>query len=319
MPISIEIYGAGMAGLIAANMLRRRHPIIMEKAKSLPSNHEALLRFRTDAVSRATGIPFRAVAVQKGVVWNDRVLSECPLDAANAYAYKVAERYMIRSVINLATELRWIAPPDFIEQLADGLNIQYGIDAEISEGKKQLPIISTIPMPVVINKLGLSKVPEFKSRQIYVITCDITYPECDLYQTLYFPNQFAFPYRASVTGKRLIVETMINPDDGLGKQFEWSFLNEQIRFVLNYFGMHSASFGNVTQRAQRLGKIVPVDDKWRKEFIYELTARCGIYSLGRFATWRQILLDDVVSDVEQIERFIDNGSNYARSIHSSKA
>jgi hypothetical protein len=50
----MKIIGAGMAGLIAGHMLRRHSPEIHEAASSLPNNHSALLRFRSDAVAKAT-------------------------------------------------------------------------------------------------------------------------------------------------------------------------------------------------------------------------------------------------------------------------
>ena len=55
---------------------------------------------------------------------------------------------------------------------------------------------------------------------------------------------------------------------------------------------------------------MPIDDKIRKDFIYTLTEKYNIFSVGRFATWRQLLLDDVVNDISVIERLIASNSNY---------
>ena len=43
----------------------------------------------------------------------------------------------------------------------------------------------------------------------------------------------------------------------------------------------------------------------RKEFLYYLTREFNIYSLGRFATWKQIILDDVVDDANKIMKLIN--------------
>jgi hypothetical protein len=43
--------------------------------------------------------------------------------------------------------------------------------------------------------------------------------------------------------------------------------------------------------------------------MYEMTTRFGIYSLGRFATWRNILLDDVLNDIFRIREMM-NGTDY---------
>ena len=78
------IYGAGMGGLLTANMLRRYNPTIKEAQPSLPNNHDALLRFRSDKVAIATGIPFKKV---KDI--NTNIL-------ANIFITKIVSNYMIR-------------------------------------------------------------------------------------------------------------------------------------------------------------------------------------------------------------------------------
>ena len=46
------IWGAGLACLLA-NMFRKWSPVVYEKQDSLPNNHNALLRFRTNQVGIA--------------------------------------------------------------------------------------------------------------------------------------------------------------------------------------------------------------------------------------------------------------------------
>ena len=53
---------------------------------------------------------------------------------------------------------------------------------------------------------------------------------------------------------------------------------------------------------QRFGKIEPIADDERKSLLFRITHEHGVYSLGRFATWRNILLDDVVDDIVAIKR-----------------
>ena len=55
---------------------------------------------------------------------------------------------------------------------------------------------------------------------------------------------------------------------------------------------------------QRFGKFVPMDTIKRKRMMLELTTNHGIYSLGRHATWRKLMLDDLPKDLEVIERLI---------------
>ena len=76
----IKIYGAGLAGLLCANMLRRFNPEIHEAKPSLPNNHSALLRFRTDKVGTACAIPFSPKTAL-------RALEGLALDTCNAFVY----------------------------------------------------------------------------------------------------------------------------------------------------------------------------------------------------------------------------------------
>ena len=66
----VAIYGAGLAGLLAANMLRGMSPTVFEAQGSLPNNHGALLRFRSDKAGTACGIPFKKVHVTKAIKYD---------------------------------------------------------------------------------------------------------------------------------------------------------------------------------------------------------------------------------------------------------
>ena len=64
---------------------------------------------------------------------------------------------------------------------------------------------------------------------------------------------------------------------------------------------------------QKYGKIAPIDEGKRKALIGHLSTEHNIYSLGRFATWRNLLLDDVVQDIAVIKRLM-NSDGYARRL-----
>ncbi len=67
---------------------------------------------------------------------------------------------------------------------------------------------------------------------------------------------------------------------------------------------------------QEYGKIAPVDDLPRKALLARLTDRHNIFSLGRFATWRNILLDDVAHDATVVKRLMALGS-YERKLENT--
>ncbi len=326
----MHIYGAGLAGLLCANMLRRFQPTIYEAQASLPNNHDALLRFRTDAVSRATGIPFKKVIVNKSIYFNHRHFSSAALNMNNMYSYKVTGEYSARSIMNTKTCERWIAPPDFISQMARSCNIVYSAKKQLLDDIQhgvECPKISTIPMPVLLRILkniaedslptntllrNLSETEiKFKWRPIWAV--NINLEGFDLYQTVYYPEEIYPFYRASFTGTRLIVE--------YSKQPSPKDLREHISQILNSFGvwvLNQVDFSTAQIHYQEYGKLTPILDGTRKRFITECTDKIGIYSLGRFSTWRQILLDEVVQDVSIIESWIIDKNSYKRRLDSGK-
>jgi hypothetical protein len=87
-------------------------------------------------------------------------------------------------------------------------------------------------------------------------------------------------------------------------------LDDRVNNIIDYlfcdFGIN-CGIDNVNSHTQKYGKITPIDDRVRKDFMLHLSKKYNIYSLGRFATWRQILLDDVCKDLRVIESLINSG------------
>lgn len=315
------IFGAGYAGLIAANMLRRFKPVVYEKQKELPHNHEAVLRFRSDIVSQATGIPFQKVKVSKAVYYKGSFLNShyASLRLNNEYSFKVSGQYSERSIGDLQNGVRWIAPDDFAERLAAGADIEYGREASITDTERKagfLPtIISTLPMPVLIKLLtfeGLSTAEAFRSRGIVSVWAEISDPACNLYQTIYYPSLSDRPYyRATLTGNRIILEF----GEQRGEDVLSLMPEDQSMYItqaLDDFGLGNVNvIGDPHLKVQAYGKILPINEQVRREIITTATDSRRVYSLGRFACWRQeTLLDDIVQDVRRIETMIEDRSRY---------
>lgn len=302
------IYGAGMAGLLAANVLRRKNPVVCEAAKELPLNHKALLRFRSDACSRATGIPFRKVRVQKAVVYDDQLLERGTLALNNMYSQKVTGSVLDRSILNTDTCDRYVAPDDFTSQLGAQLNIAYKtpLGPEVlRRDEHSEPAISTLPMPVLMKLVNWTPVPEFAWKPVWVINAWLR--SCDVYQTLYYPGLEPY-YRASITKDQVIIECISRPDENV----------EDLVFrVLRNFGIDGDSIDcskPATIKEQKYGKITPLANGEGRRFITYMTDRYRVYSLGRFATWRNILLDEVAHDIQVIERIIDCREGYYKTL-----
>lgn len=310
--MALTIVGGGLAGLLAAHAWPQAK--ILESSEQPKAEHKALLRFRTDAVARLTGIDFHRVTVRKGI-WFGGKFVQASIGMANLYAQKVTGALTgDRSVWNLEPVERWIAPEDFYEQLVAnvGNRITWACPVDFTaraEAMKRNPVdmlINTAPLPIVLKALSppVAQFPGFKRAPIRVSRWRVK--EADVYQTIYFPHPEEQTYRASITGSMLIVESMtLKPGEML-----------RAANVLHAFGLKAGDVTPIDNVEQKYGKIVPIADEYRKRLLHELTAVHGIFSLGRFATWRNILLDDVVQDIAVLRRLM-RVSGYERALFAS--
>lgn len=288
----MKIYGAGIAGLLAGSMFQRA--TIFEAGPQSQSQHKAVLRFRSSAVGDAVGIDFRKVRVHKGL-WLDGKSVAPSIQAANWYSKKVVGRLADRSIWNLDAVDRYIAPDDFVAQLADRCGDRvvwcHELTAEeVFSGSE--PAISTLPMSLMHKWLcaqdGTKQEVAFTYAPITVRRWRV--PGADVFQTIYFPSLHTNLYRASITGDLLIAEYAGNADD--------------CEELFEAFGLSESECVPMEKVSQRYGKIAKVEEAWRKQFIFDLTHKHKIYSLGRFGTWRNILLDDVLHDIAVLKKLV---------------
>lgn len=288
------IIGAGLAGLVAANAWPASQ--IIEAAPEPRALHRALLRFRSDAVANLTGIDFRKVLVSKGI-FSQNCFVAPNIRLANRYAKKVTGRMSgDRSILDITPVHRYIAPDTFYEQLVAAAQLRIFWDTKVDFDKIRATHISTAPLPVVLKELGIQTDLQFDRAPITVVRCRVR--GADVFQTIYFPDEETPMYRASITGDTLIIEAMTT--DVAAK--EW--LPRALVLVERAFGTDTVQVLEAVQ--QQYGKIVPIGDAERKRILFKLTQERGIYSLGRFATWRNILLDDVVKDVYAIKKMMNS-------------
>ena len=289
------ILGAGMSGLLAGQYFRSHSPIIIERQASLPNNHHSLLRFRSDAVSKLTGITFKKVNVTKSI----HNSTGSVIRDNNLYSVKATGSYVQRSIMNTDTAERYIAPEDFINRAAKGLSIVYNKDCKsklaLQVADSSTPMISTIPVNSLAKMLDYKVDLDLHTRPTVVINATVTRVGCDLYQTVYTPTNPKV-YRVSITGNRLIVECIPGTelgDIGLGT------------ILIDMFGIYNANISEVTINKMEHGKLVE-GGQAVKDFIGWASTNFNIYSVGRWATHRQILMDDVVQDLEVVSRLIES-------------
>lgn len=292
------VVGAGMAGLLAACMLRSECSGVLEKQPTLPLNHHALLRFRTSVVGDVLGIPFKKVQVMKAIQpWTN------PVADALAYSVKSTGVATLRSSISAQGEVeeRYVAPENLTELMAARCReIQFSslpLWRNLS-----VPVISTIPMPVLMKILGWTgRFPCFPNYAMGGSVVRVKLDDVDAYATVYEPDPLVSFSRVSITGDTLIIEC---PGKAMGKLK----LDYLVKTALARFGLDPFHIGGEPETVwQERMKILPIDEGVRKQFIMWATDEFNVFSLGRFATWRPgLLLDDVVKDVRAIQKLADS-------------
>jgi hypothetical protein len=300
------IIGAGLTGLIAAHAWPDAE--VWERESQPRQMHNALLRFRSNAIAALTGIPFREVQVRKGI-WSEGAFCAPNICLANLYSRKVLGRTLSRSIWNLEPVQRFIAPEDFYARMVErvGQRIKWG--CEVGNCPEHLPsggVVSTVPLPALLKLLArdLSAVLDFHYAPITVDLFRVL-PGCDVYQTVYFPDPNTALYRASITSDLLIAEYS-TPSENSKRWARHSGL-----YFSEVFGVPAPQYLSTSE--QRYGKIAPVDDAVRRALLARITQEYGIYTLGRFATWRNLLLDDLVKDIDVINR-LQRSDQYAARI-----
>ena len=295
------IIGAGMAGLLAGAMLRSDCDKIIEAQAELPHNHSAVLRFRSTVVADTLNIPFKEVRVMKAVQpWRN------PVADAMAYSFKNTGTSSLRSITSAQGEIetRYISPPDFVQRMADCVTagIEFGrtMDAEHIKAQVAVPVISTMPMPVLMDLLGWETTESFGS--VNGTNIKATIDGMDAYFSLYVPDP-AYPgSRISVTGTELTIEC---PNVGSID------VERVVAAACSSIGVAAERAEDVHTHRQKYAKILPIDENHRRRFLLWATEHYNIYSLGKFATWRPgLLLDDVVNDVRVICRLANGVSAY---------
>jgi hypothetical protein len=275
-------------------------PVVFERQATLPNNHTAVLRFRSTKVADVLGIPFRKVTmIKSAVAWGN------PIADALAYSFKATGQYRSdRSIVSgTVVDTRYVAPADLIMRMAGQipsdailLDREFDFDSDWTQ-----PIISTIPMPRLMEILKY-RGPQFRHHSGRNIHAQIA--DCDAYVSLLIPDPANPITRISITGSEAIIES---------GESDWSNIGI-ITSASALLGIPEDKFSSITVHQQPYAKIQPIDDNIRKDFMYWATDHHGIFSLGRFATWRPgLLADDMVQDVTRISGWINDRYSMAKA------
>lgn len=290
----MKIFGAGLAGLIAGCVFPKAK--IYERNKVPFISHQALLRFRTNKVSEITGIKFKKVSVLKSIWSEGREVLPTPRIVA-MYSKKVTGKYENRSIMNISQSERYIAPDNFHDMLVKDMRdrIIDGYEAKEESYKSELPIISTLPLSFNSKMLGYDFKTVRNTSSIYVNKFEIE--DCDMYCTVYYPDKETSIYRSSITGNTLIIESK--------KKLKNTYDMFMVKSSLGIVGTATIK-QTLSNHVQPMGKLTSVNDDERRVQIYKMSHDHNCFSLGRFAIHKNILLDDVATDIHVIKSMIND-------------
>jgi hypothetical protein len=314
--MTIAIIGAGISGVMAYHYFKSKgyKVVVLEKNKYTGAlqNHSSIFRTRTRAVSDILKCDAKEITVEKGYIDSEgNYYTEPTIMMKNEYSIKVSGSISFRSIYKdradderfLLSDISPIDKHDLIDEAEikkiEGDKI-FAKHHTIDYSKYDF-CISTIPLPYLLEIVGLHSDIEFKKREIIIFRYQIDF-DSEVYQTIYYTNPIAPIYRATLQEREIIIECMKNL---------YSSDNHYENITANIFGINPSNITFVKRFDMPFGKIIPIDDTNRRKLIMELSDRFNIFSLGRHAIWKNnVAADEVADDVKKIDRMINISSTH---------
>ena len=321
MKVQVLIIGSGLAGAIAYNTLKPFKPLVVDrKEKSRDGKmglHPAVMRLRDHKVADLLKADFEEVKVSKGIFLNGSLLASPSIKANNLYSRKVYGAIGRRSLNDIGDVTRYILPNGYPEpeQFIGGMNLtsipEKGVACFSNTFGESVVIeydwvISTLPMPALLFSCLPSFesdniYPLFKSIPIYTMRMKLSIPS-SINQTIYYPEPSTSIYRITIQHQDIIVESI---DENI----------QCCELIESSFGIPPSEYSSLesTKVVQLpIGKIFPIEEDSRLNYIMDLTDQYHILSFGRFAVWRPLRTDQLLSDIEKIRRLISATEAKAR-------
>jgi len=305
--MNIGVIGAGLSGIFAANYLNSKgHDVsIFESNDKIKFHHNGVLRFENDYVPHYLSAEYKKVDIYKNFIFEDKIENKANLSMNNIYSLKTNgglhrrsilkedltnERYILKTSPKLNNGIKVYEGHKFID-FERGFYIFDKIYSE-EKGKDFFEfdaVVSTIPLSLFFEDI------KFNYNPIYVYSADIEDIESSIYQTYYVIDYDNPIYRITIHENSIIIES-VDKIDPL-----------KFRNILSKIGVYKYC-GIFSERKTAYGKITNIDDNLRRKSILKLTREKNIYSFGRFAVWKSnLVLDNMLSDIETIDRFIKMG------------
>jgi len=296
LPSRVIIVGAGIAGAMAFSYFSTYNPIIF--AKDTGIKHDAVFRVRDPRVGMLLGVPLEKIMVTKEVLWQDRLWDKASITAMNMYSLKTNGRIASRSISDLGVKERYLISGAYSinaeRAVLKGIEAGSALVQNVHSGEEMaIPddiCISTIPLPVMLDACHEEYDRNlFRYEPIFVTRCSIKERDCTVNQTIYVPEMEYHTYRMTLEKETLIFESVGGYPE-----------KEEVMALSKFFCVTPDA---AVRSSQEFGKLLPHtadEDDLRRMHIFDLTEKYGVYSLGRFATWKSIRTDDLLDDLDHI-------------------
>lgn len=320
------IIGAGIAGTMAYNYFRKYSPVVYEAKPNRAAfiDSDAIIRMKDLAISYLFGTEAKEIEVEKWIHHEGRYYSSTNPFFSCSYSQKVTGTGALtsRSIENLGKVKRYLINPKMNipeDQIKFG-KIFYGVCSD-SRGKyasfnqdeviEYDVLISTIPMSVMLLAGGLEiddvEQPASQFWGVSIYTKTFSFQKIfsvDKYYTVYVPDQNTDIYRVNLSPDGIKFEAV----------YDYCGLDDEtcIYAIEEMFGISERELDiDPNQKAKKIGenKIKGIDAELRKRILYQLTSRHNIYSLGRYAIWKNIGVDDLMKDIKRIDQMISAQSD----------
>jgi hypothetical protein len=302
----VAIIGAGLAGSIASGACQSYSPKNFEAkndGQAGIAGHKAVLRVRNHEVAGYLGCHISEIEVTKEIFIDGQATSTPTIKANNLYSLKAYGDIGHRSLNKLGKVHRFL-----IDGNIRPSNCLYGHKlVGVEKGRLFFDVngvevveeydycISTIPLPALL-KVAYPDIDlrQFSGKEICVADGMLKDGiRCTTNQTIYFPEAKFKTYRATLQMGKIIIEAV----------GEVGMLEMEI--ILAQFGLKPCDFGLMTTHRMPQGKMLEVDNDFRKGVILDLSQDFNIFSFGRFAIWKPIRTDHLVGDIKHIMKMMN--------------
>jgi len=296
--MKITIIGSGIAGCMAANYFKNEDITIIEKNNKVSFNyeHNAIMRMKDVSAGLILGNKLKKIKIEKNYLFNKKLFNKPNILMKNKYSLKVSNKLCNRSIDNFDNSFRYIFADK--NNPLERFNVIYGSEIISFNEFDGNIFISTIPLPDILKILKINHDIDFNilKKSIKIIKLKLNINTSNLYQTIYIVDDYYNAYRATLQDGEIIFEFIYKDD--------CDYFKEMCE-LLYYFGLKYCD-EEYEILDNKNGKIIEIDDEWRKGIIAELTEKYNIYSLGRYAIWKPgLMIDDLVQDLKIISKMIN--------------